>query len=88
MYEATMLDVEPQPWSLKYPLFDPRSLLASQLPLSLNANQLSVDEMATYASMASLIRERILTGALRLETEQGGNDIASNTRAEGIAKKI
>ena len=58
------------------------------MPLAHNTNQLTLDEMKTYASMASLIRERVLTRAYTLEISGRVGELSINSRAEKIAMKI
>ena len=83
-----MADVEPLRKHLVFPLFDPRSLVAQRIPLTVNANRLPVDEMGSFATMANQIREQILLKSLSLETRPNNQAAEMNPREERIVKKI
>jgi hypothetical protein len=79
-----MADVNPNRQSLIYPLFDPRSLLAQRIPLTLNANKNSVEQLTSYALKANQIRKEILQRALQAEVCQINIDGAKSTRVEKL----
>ena len=64
VYEETMLEVLPAIQHQHFPLFDPRSIIASGVTLTLNANKLAYDEMKDYALKANSVRELFYQRAL------------------------
>jgi hypothetical protein len=79
-----MADIEPDNRPISHPQFDPKSIIASEAPMILDENRLSIGEMAAFATMVSEIRVSVLEKAMANEQEIGQNEETSTPWRERL----